>query len=77
MPVLTNKKQKTMKKVLLFAAVLSAFSFASCKKDYTCTCSYSVGGTTVSGSTTIHNTKKKAKDACTALATNGETCSVN
>jgi hypothetical protein len=27
-----------MKKVILFAAVLSAFSFASCKKDHTCTC---------------------------------------
>ncbi len=37
-----------MKKVILFAAVLSAFSFASCKKDRICTCvqSYSSGGVT-------------------------------
>ncbi|HEX8516097.1 MAG TPA: hypothetical protein VF868_07845 [Bacteroidia bacterium] len=30
-----------MKKVILFAAVLSAFSFASCKKDRSCTCTAS------------------------------------
>lgn len=33
-----------MKKIVLFVAVFAAFSFASCKKDHTCTC------TTVSGS---------------------------
>ena len=27
-----------MKKVILFIAVISAFSFASCKKDHICTC---------------------------------------
>lgn len=27
-----------MKKVILFVAVVSAFSFASCKKDRVCTC---------------------------------------
>ncbi|MES2139226.1 MAG: hypothetical protein V4511_05930 [Bacteroidota bacterium] len=27
-----------MKKLLLFVAVVAAFSFASCKKDRTCTC---------------------------------------
>jgi len=32
-----------MKKLLLFVAVVSAFSFASCKKDRTCTCTYSNG----------------------------------
>lgn len=27
-----------MKKILVLAAVVSAFSFASCKKDHSCTC---------------------------------------
>ncbi len=36
-----------MKKVLLFVAVVSAFSFASCKKDRTCTC---ISTSTVPGS---------------------------
>jgi hypothetical protein len=36
-----------MKKVILFAAVLSAFSFASCKKDRSCTCSSTSTTTTV------------------------------
>ena len=35
-----------MKKVFLFIAVVSAFSFASCKKDRVCTCVYNPGGTT-------------------------------
>ena len=30
-----------MKKIVLFVAVISAFSFASCKKDHTCTCTSS------------------------------------
>jgi hypothetical protein len=35
-----------MKKIILFIAVISAFSFASCKKDRTCTCVSSNGTTT-------------------------------
>jgi hypothetical protein len=42
-------------------------SFASCKKDYTCACVTDDGqGNKVNSSITIHTTKKKAKDACTA-----------
>ena len=52
-----------MKKSIVLIAVLAAFSFASCKKDYTCVCKYS--GLEVK--TTIKDTKKKAKDACNAL----------
>ena len=37
-----------MKKILLFAAVLSAFTFASCKKERTCSCT-----TTTTSSSTI------------------------
>lgn len=65
-----------MKKITLLAAVIVAISFASCKKDYTCECSVTVNGVTASGSTTINDTKKKAKDACTAKATSGATCAI-
>lgn len=53
-----------MKKSILFVAVLAAFTFTSCKKDYVCVCTYK--GAEI-GRTTINNTKKKAKDACTAV----------
>lgn len=33
-----------MKKGLLFVAVIAAFSFASCKKDRTCTCTSTTNG---------------------------------
>jgi hypothetical protein len=55
-----------MKKILLIAAV--AFAFTACKKDYTCECTVTTSGQGVSGtatgSTTVKDTKKKAKDSC-------------
>lgn len=61
-----------MKKVVLFVAVISAFSFASCKKDRTCTC---VDTSTEPGyvSTTSVKTYTKAKKgdaraACTSYS---------
>ncbi len=77
-----------MKKVLLFVAVISAFSFASCKKDRTCTCSitYPNGGLTGTEITTDHSvtksTEKKRcvnkdiKDASGAI-TASYTCTIN
>lgn len=65
-----------MKKLTLLAIAFVAITFASCKKDYTCECSVTVGGITTSASTTIKDTKKKAKDACTAKATSGVTCAI-
>ncbi len=55
-----------MKKIApLAAALLLTFAFTSCKKDYTCTCTVTTGGISATGvSGTIHDTKKKAKDAC-------------
>ncbi|MGN6478344.1 MAG: hypothetical protein ACTHKV_14065 [Flavipsychrobacter sp.] len=55
-----------MKKIApLAAALLLTFAFTSCKKDYTCTCTVSAGGITSTATpATIHDTKKKAKDAC-------------
>lgn len=56
-----------MKKLLLLVAVFTAFSFASCKKDHTCTCteSYSDGSPGSTMVYTITNAKKgDAKKAC-------------
>ena len=56
-----------MKKVLLFVAVVTAFSFASCRKDYTCVCTttYANGAPSTTDSTfKFKTTKKKAKTIC-------------
>jgi hypothetical protein len=65
-----------MKKITLLAAVVVAFTFASCKKDYTCECTFSGNGFSGSVSTTIKDTKKKAKDACTAKNEVGVNCAI-
>ncbi len=54
-------------KKLLFVAVISAFSFASCKKDRTCTCTttYADGTPTSSMVITVIDAKKSdAKKVC-------------
>ncbi|MFY9309576.1 MAG: hypothetical protein WAQ28_11065 [Bacteroidia bacterium] len=57
-----------MKKGLLFIAVVSAFSFASCKKDRTCTCtltSDAPGATPTTTMVTYTDAKKgDARAAC-------------
>jgi len=59
-----------MKKVLLFVAVVSAFSFASCKKDRTCTCvtTSTVPGSTASTDIKTYTDAKKgdARAACSS-----------
>ena len=56
-----------MKKLLLVAAV-AAFTMTSCKKDYTCTCTYTSGGQTQTATYPMNDVKKKdAKDACNQL----------
>lgn len=55
-----------MKKITLVAAVtLLAVSFTSCKKDYTCECTYS--NTALNSSSTIKTTKKDAEEKCKTL----------
>lgn len=68
-----------MKKGLLFVAVVSAFSFASCKKDLTCTCTSvqtpTGGGTaTTTVSVVTYNDAKKA-DARAACLNSTQTSS--
>ncbi|MFL5763975.1 MAG: hypothetical protein ACJ77K_08550 [Bacteroidia bacterium] len=66
-----------MKKVLLFVAVVAAASFASCKKDHTCTCTDTTtgGGASSSSSSTITYTKARKGDARAAClsSTSSET----
>jgi hypothetical protein len=64
-----------MKKLAILSIAFVAVSFASCKKDYTCTC-------TSSGST-IHKivgvSKKTAQAQCVSITSNGytETCTLS
>lgn len=57
-----------MKKVLAVAAVaLFIFSMTSCKKEWTCECTVTSGGTsTTASATTEKMTKSDAKDQCEA-----------
>ncbi|MFN5786868.1 MAG: hypothetical protein ACK457_12955 [Flavobacteriia bacterium] len=52
-----------MKKVF-FLGAFAVLGLASCKKDYTCECTTTGGGTTITQSTTVNGTKKDAKAAC-------------
>ena len=52
-----------MKKTLLITA-LAGLAFASCKKDYTCTCTYTGTHQQGSVSTTLHDTKSGATTTC-------------
>jgi len=56
-----------MKKLLLFVAVVTAFSFASCKKDHTCTCTTAYADGSASDTevyTVIDARKGDAKKRC-------------
>ena len=52
------------KKMFFVAAAVAVLSLSSCKKDYTCECTTSLGGITTSASTTINDTKSNAEEAC-------------
>jgi hypothetical protein len=64
-----------MKKLSILSIALLAISFASCKKDWTCTCSYDGG--------TVHKiigvSKKTAKANCVSRTGSGytETCALS
>ncbi len=77
-----------MKKVFLFIAVISAFSFASCKKDHVCTCTvtYTISGFQTTSTDVKTYTASKKQDAMAhclnSTGTSGgytftETCSLN
>lgn len=60
-----------MKKTLLtLAAGVAMLSFASCKKDYTCTCQVTAGGVKTTPAFPINDAKRgDAHDACDAAET--------
>ncbi len=66
-----------MKKVVVALVVLSGFTLASCKKDYTCECRKihtDDDGSSVStsdGSYTFKDSKVRAADKCNDLEENG------
>ena len=56
-----------MKKLTILAGVFFVFALASCKKDYTCTCTTDTAGVTSTATTTIENsTQSDAEEACEA-----------
>ena len=67
-----------MKKTVLFIAVLSAFSFASCKKDRTCTCvSTPTSGTATTTKTVYYKAKKHdVRNKCVGYQTTTENSGV-
>ncbi len=61
-----------MKNLILMCAVFATVAmFSSCKKDYTCTCTFAdgLGGTQTSISELTDAKKSDAEDACSALET--------
>lgn len=70
-----------MKKISILAIAFVAISFASCKKDYTCTCTTTGGGSSVT--TLVGVSKKTAKANCvsTTISAMGyaetETCTLS
>ena len=63
-----------MKKITLFAVVLVAISFASCRKTHVCKCTDSSG---YSSSFTLGiQTSAQAKASCDSYGGNGTTCTI-
>jgi preprotein translocase subunit SecF len=46
--------------------IISSVFFFSCKKNYTCDCTWTDGGRNLSATYEIKATKKKAKEECNA-----------
>ena len=63
-------------KNLFILTVFALVALTSCKKDYTCTCTYDFMGEAVSTSTTINATKADAKKTCEAESITGIVCEI-
>ena len=61
-----------MKKLFFISAVVLV-SLTSCKKDYTCVCTTSVFGSTVTATTEAKSTKAGAKEWCESMENPDET----
>jgi len=52
-------------KIVVLFAVLCTFAFTSCKKDYTCTCTTTIGNSSTTKTYDLQNqTLRDADDAC-------------
>lgn len=61
-----------MKKLALLAVVAFAFGATSCKKEYTCECTVTVGGVSTTSSTTSGKlSKSDAETWCEGSTTTG------
>ncbi len=59
-----------MKKSLFISLIAAVFLLPSCKKDYTCSCTWRYNGAdSIVQSFTFHETKTKATEACKAQET--------
>ena len=66
-----------MKKITLLAAVIVAASFASCKKNWNCECTYTYNGVTETETYVSAKMKKKdAKTWCETGNTAYQTCKI-
>ena len=64
-----------MKKITLFAVVLVAISFASCRKTHVCKCTDNSSGYSQSYVFGVQ-TSSQAKASCDSYAYYGRTCSI-
>ena len=70
-----------MKKLLMITVMLGGVAaMTSCKKDWTCECTATAGGNSVTTSTTLENLKKKdAEASCNytlTVGTSSTTCAI-
>jgi hypothetical protein len=68
-----------MKKIALTLAGIAfvAVTLTSCKKDYTCTCTFDIAGVSGSVSETQKLSKKDAEEWCEGESTTGVTCKLD
>lgn len=70
-----------MKKISILTIAFAAISFASCKKDYTCTCTTTGGGSSVTKLVGVNKKTAKANCVSTTISAMGyaetETCTLS
>jgi len=76
---LPQQLKSIMKKIALTLAGIAfvAVTLTSCKKDYTCTCTFDIAGVSGSVSETKNTTKKDAEEWCDAENETGVTCKLD
>lgn len=61
-----------MKKVVFAAVVLGGLAFTACKKDHTCSCTFTSGGISITADTVYTDMKKSdAETQCNSMDASG------